>query len=65
MVMLRNGITVYKAENGRKFERIGGSIIGEKTILSILKFKFPNKTIEEIFSEAMEGGNLKNIDMMV
>lgn len=41
LVFLRNGITAYRIELGKKIERIEGSVIGEKTMTSIFKFKFP------------------------
>lgn len=44
LVVLRNGIGGYRIENGKIIERVSGSIIGEKTILNIMEFKFPGKT---------------------
>jgi hypothetical protein len=38
-------MTAYKIQKGKKTERVDGSIIGEKTILSILKFKYPKYSI--------------------
>lgn len=44
--MLRNGITAYKIDKGKKIERIEGSVIGQKTIMKILRFKYPAQTIK-------------------
>jgi len=52
LVVLRNGVTAYRIERGKKTERIDGSIIGEKTILSILKYKYPTYTTQQCFDLA-------------
>ena len=63
--MLRNGTTAYSLEKGKKVKRIGGSIIGEKTILNILQMRIQGKSRKEIFGLAMNSGDLTKIDMMI
>ncbi len=33
--------------------------------MSLLKFKYPNKTINQCFDEAFSNGNLQKVDLMV
>ena len=65
LVLIRNGISIYKVEKGKKLERVSGSIIGEKTILAILKLKFPNSNIEAMINDAFYKGDNRNLDLLV
>ena len=65
LVLIRNGISIYKVEKEKKLERVSGSIIGEKTILAILKLKFPNKNLDSMINDAFYKGDNRNLDLLV
>ena len=64
LVSVRKGLSFFVVSQG-KIEKDHGSIIGEKTILAILKLKFPAIPIPQLIRLAFTEGTIKDTDLLV
>ena len=61
---MKNGVSYYSCRKSH-VEKIDGSILGEQTMLNILKLKIPQKTSRQLFSKAFDSGKLHKTELLV
>lgn len=64
LIFMKNGVSYFSSKKSH-IEKIDGSILGEQTLINILKFKIPHKAINQLFDRAFDEGNVKKTELFV
>ena len=65
MVSVKTGLSMYEVCKEKPITRLEGSIIGEKTLTSIINMTCPNEKLSKIIEDAFKKGNSLNVDLIV